>query len=320
LNIQQDSLLIDAPSFADASQYRPTRERLKRVGVIDIGSNSVRMVVFDGAARSPAYFFNEKVLCGLGRGLRETGKLSEEGRVSALKAIRRFVALGEHMKLSVLSAVATAAVREATDGPDFVAEVEQTTGLKAMVATGAQEATLSAQGVLLGWPDAEGLVCDMGGSSMELALIEKGTIKAAETSMLGPLVMQGMNDAERSKHIENSLADLREKFPGQVDRIYLVGGSWRALGRVDMARRNYPLHVLHEYKMPPENVLETAIWASEQEPAALRPLTDTSSARLCFTLICPKACAALTHCWKPPAIWNNQRRVFPVLGPRFMVG
>jgi len=132
--------------------------------VIDVGSNSVRLVVFDGAARSPAYFYNEKVLCGLGRDLKETGRLHVEGRASALAAIQRFVALAVQMKLTVLSAVATAAVREAEDGPDFVAEVLETTKLPVQIATGQEEAKLSAQGVLLGWPEAEGLVCDIGGS------------------------------------------------------------------------------------------------------------------------------------------------------------
>jgi len=134
--------------------------------VIDVGSNSVRLVVFDGAARSPAYFYNEKVLCGLGRDLKETGRLHVEGRASALAAIQRFVALAVQMKLTVLSAVATAAVREAEDGPDFVAEVLETTKLPVQIATGQEEAKLSAQGVLLGWPEAEGLVCDIGGSSI----------------------------------------------------------------------------------------------------------------------------------------------------------
>ena len=253
---------------------------MRRVGVIDIGSNSVRLVVFDGAARSPAYFYNEKVLCGLGKGVGETGLLHAAGRASAMASIERFVSLAEHMNLAVLSAVATAAVREASDGPDFVDEIGRKTGLPVMVATGAQEATLSAQGVLLGWPEAEGLVCDIGGSSMELAQIVRGKIIKAETSPLGPLSIQGVPEAAQEAHIAQHLDRLRGLFDGDVTRLYLVGGSWRAIGRLDMERVGYPLHVLHEYSVQPDQLVETARWVQTQSPTQLSALTDTSLARL----------------------------------------
>ncbi len=145
----------------------PKVRDLSRVGVIDIGSNSVRLVVFDGAARSPAYFFNEKVMCALGAGLAETGKLNPSGRIRALSALRRFCTIAKGIGLPDLTAVATAAVREASDGPEFAAQVLQKTGLKIHVVDGPEEARLSAQGVLLGWPGSYGLVCDIGGASME---------------------------------------------------------------------------------------------------------------------------------------------------------
>ncbi|MGB0799081.1 MAG: exopolyphosphatase, partial [Planktomarina sp.] len=118
----------------------PKERDLSRVGVIDVGSNSVRLVVFDGAARSPAYFFNEKVMCALGAGIAETGKLNPEGRKRALSAIKRFCTIGRGIGLPDLTAVATAAVREASDGPDFVAEVAEQTGLEIHVVDGAEEA------------------------------------------------------------------------------------------------------------------------------------------------------------------------------------
>ena len=87
-----------------------TNQEYHRVGVIDVGSNSVRLVIFDGAARSPAYFFNEKVLCGLGKGLAESGKLSPEGVERARTALKRFALLLEHMAVEKVSTVATAAM------------------------------------------------------------------------------------------------------------------------------------------------------------------------------------------------------------------
>ncbi len=132
----------------------PSARALSRVGVVDVGSNSVRMVVFDGAARSPAYFFNEKIMCGLGKGLAQTGRLHPEGKTRALSALKRFSLLAKGMQVSPFTVVATAAVREAEDGAAFQEQVLRETGLKLHVIDGAEEARLSAQGVLLGWPEA----------------------------------------------------------------------------------------------------------------------------------------------------------------------
>ena len=164
----------------------PSAQALSRVGVVDVGSNSVRMVVFDGAARSPAYFFNEKVMAGLGADMAATGRLHPEGKVRALAALKRFQLLAQAMGIGPLTAVATAAVREAEDGDAFRQEVLETTGLTLYVIDGVEEARLSAQGVLLGWPGAYGLVCDIGGSSMELAELRDGAVGKCISSKLGP--------------------------------------------------------------------------------------------------------------------------------------
>ena len=300
--ISQDVLSIDAPSFAPAAKLSTIKDRLARVGVIDVGSNSVRLVVFDGAARSPAYFYNEKVLCGLGRDLRVTGRLHPEGRASALASIKRFVQLAENMKLTVLSAVATAAVREADDGPDFVEEVLRTTTLPLQVATGKEEAKLSAQGVLLGWPEAEGLVCDIGGSSMELARIEKREIVAAETSPLGPLTLQSVSDDQLSAHIRQEVEKLVARVPGKSDRLYLVGGSWRALSRIDMTRRDYPLHVLHEYQMEPQQIIETCQWIRAQSSQELSQISDVSQARMSLAPMASRVLEPLIEILKPKEV------------------
>ena len=159
----------------------------------------MRLVVFDGAARSPAYFFNEKVMCGLGAGMSETGHLNPTGRERAMAALRRFALLAEGMGAGPLSAVATAAVREATDGPDFAEQVLRETGIRLYVIDGPEEARLSAQGVLLGWPGAYGLVCDMGGSSMELAEIEGGRVGRCVSSDLGPLKLRDLKGGKKAR-------------------------------------------------------------------------------------------------------------------------
>lgn len=270
----------------------PSARALSRVGVVDIGSNSVRMVVFDGAARSPAYFYNEKIMCGLGKGLAETGRLNPEGRARALTAMKRFALLARDMQVRSLTVVATAATREASDGADFQAEVLRETGLKLWVIDGSEEARLSAQGVLLGWPDAKGVVCDMGGNSMELARIGAGKVGKRVSTPLGPFRLQQVSadPAKRRAHIDQILKTCQSSLKSEGERIYLVGGSWRVIARLDMERRNYPLTVLHEYRMTPRGLTDTLDWIAGSDHALLRARIGTSAERM---ELVPLACEVL---------------------------
>lgn len=288
--------------ISPASVGLPGTARLRRLGVIDVGSNSVRLVVFDGVARSPAYFFNEKVMCGLGAGLGETGRLNPDGWRRALAALHRFSALAERMQLSGLLAVATAAVRDAEDGAAFCDEVERETGLQLHVASGAEEARLSAKGVLLGWPRAEGLVCDMGGSSMELARVEGGEIGACATSPLGPLKLADFTDTERrERYIRKQVRSIC-KAVGGGRRLFLVGGSWRAIARLDMERTGYPLTVLHGYEPPVPQLLETLAWIRAQDAAAMSSETGLSAARLSLVPLATLALAEVVRRIEPERV------------------
>ncbi len=261
---------------------KPSARALSRVGVVDIGSNSVRLVVFDGAARSPAYFFNEKIMCALGAGMADSGRLNPDGRARALAAMKRFRWLGEGMGTGPLTAVATAAVREAEDGAEFCADVFRETGIRIHIIDGREEARLSAQGVLLGWPGSYGLVCDMGGSSMELAVIDGGKVGARLTSQLGPLRLRDLKGGKRARqaHIRETLAQMSAELGPQNNRLFLVGGSWRAIAKIDMERRSYPLHVLHEYRMSARDVRDTAAFIEANDIEELRNLTGVSSTRM----------------------------------------
>ena len=266
---------------------------LSRVGVVDVGSNSVRLVVFDGAARSPAYFYNEKVMAALGKGLGETGRLNPEGRERTLAAMRRFKLLADAMGISPLSTVATAAMRDAEDGPELRAEIERETGVKLWVIDGREEARLTAQGVLLGWPGTTGLVCDIGGSSMEMAELNEGRVGRRETSDLGPLKIASEGDAKgRRKAIRAGLERLSEAVPPGPGRLYLVGGSWRAIARIDMERTGYPLHVLHEYRMDAKAVEKTVAFVGEHSTDDLRAMTGIGEARMSLV---PLACEVLAE-------------------------
>ncbi|MEO0370411.1 MAG: Ppx/GppA family phosphatase [Pseudomonadota bacterium] len=284
------------PLFEEASS-----RRLSRVGVVDIGSNSVRMVVFDGAARSPAYFFNEKVMCELGAGLAMTGRLNAQGRDRALAAMKRFHRLAEGMGTGPLTAVATAAVRDAEDGAAFCADVERETGIRIWVLTGEQEAAFSAQGVLLGWPGSYGLVCDMGGSSMELAEINGGRVGRRMTSPLGPLKLRDVKGGKKGRkaQIKDYVAAMSDHLGEQRNRLFLVGGSFRALAKIDMERRTYPLTVAHEYRMSAASLRDTMRYIAEHDPDDLRARAGVSSARMALVPYCAEALKEVVKTFKP---------------------
>ncbi len=272
----------DAGPFGRPLFDKPSARALSRVGVIDVGSNSVRLVVFDGAARSPAYFYNEKIMCGLGAGMAESGRLNPEGRERALAALNRFKLLCDGIGADPVTAVATAAVRDAEDGPAFRAEVEARTGLRLWVADGQEEARLSAQGVLLGWPGSYGLVCDIGGSSMELAEIAGGRVGKRLSSGLGPLKLRDLKGGKKARKalIRDTLESMRKQLGPQENRLFLVGGSWRALAKIDMERRNYPLRVLHEYRMTPKAVRDTVKFIEKNNLEEVRNRAGVSASRM----------------------------------------
>ncbi|WP_375255118.1 Ppx/GppA family phosphatase [Yoonia sp.] len=298
----QDADAIDwgpfgRPLFEDAAA-----KGLSRVGVIDVGSNSVRMVVFDGAARSPAYFYNEKIMCALGAGLSQTGHLNPEGRMRAVSAIRRFAALADGMGIPALTAVATAAVREASDGMEFRDDVLRETGIKLWVIDGKEEARLSAQGVLLGWPGSYGLVCDIGGSSMELADLAEGRVGRRVTSALGPLKLREIKGGRKAvkAYVRETMAQLHDEMGNETGmRLFLVGGSWRAIARVDMERRNYPLTVLHEYRMSSRQISKTAEYIRKSDLQELRVRCNISDSRMSLVPLAAIVLKELMRTFKP---------------------
>ena len=243
----------------------------KRIGVIDVGSNSVRMVVFEGGSRSPAQLFNEKVMCRLGARLSQSGTLDPSGRARALAALRRFAAIAAGFHVGALAAVATAAVRDASDGAEFCEEIERQTGIRVEIASGADEARLAAQGVLFGNPSAEGVVVDLGGASLELCRVGAGRVGQGVSAPLGPLrfmnaAAEGLSDGE----VAAQLAELAGRFHLGGGRLYLVGGAWRSLARAQMERVDYPLKVLHEYILSTAEARDLGEWVAGMRPAKLK--------------------------------------------------
>lgn len=219
----------------------------------------MRLVVFEGGRRMPIPIFNEKALCALGSELKETGRLSETGRVSAIVNIARFTEIAAEMDVSELHVVATAAVRDATNGGEFVKELDRRFGIRTRVLTGDEEATMSAHGVLSAFPDADGVVGDLGGGSLELVDVSDGEVNRSNSLPLGPLRL-GALTADRRQDLEARIdAELRKL--DWLDRLrgrplFAVGGAWRSLARAHMTDSNYPLQMIQGYELDSESALE----------------------------------------------------------------
>ena len=230
---------------------------MEPAGIIDIGSNSVRLVVYAGPERIPTPIFNEKVLAGLGAGLDRSDTLPEAGRRKALAALARFRLLLDHMKVRKAQVVATAAVRDAADGPEFIREVERM-GLECRVLSAGQEAELAGEGVISGIPEADGTVGDLGGGSLELVDVADGKTSGGISMPLGVLRLQASAAGEREarKLLRDALknSDLKERARRRT--FYMVGGSWRALARIDMLSTDFPLPITHQYRIKPGRAKE----------------------------------------------------------------
>jgi len=224
-----------------ALENRARDGSLEPIGVIDIGSNSVRLVVYEGAVRAPTPLFNEKVLCGLGRSIATTGTLGAEAVERALAALRRFRAIANVLDVRRINVVATAAVRDARDGTEFIARAAEVCGCPIQLLSGEREAELAAQGILMGFGGAEGVAGDFGGGSLELIDIAGSRFRRAATLPLGGLRLLDVSGGNMEEALKLADAEIGRHGWLATDRgrtFYAVGGTWRALGRVHMMERD----------------------------------------------------------------------------------
>lgn len=265
----------------------------QEAAVIDVGSNSVRLVVYRIDGRSMTPILNEKVMAGLGREGARTGALSKDGVEHALRAIRRFATLIDALQIQDVFAVGTAAVREAKDGKEFAARMEADSGIKLRILSGEDEARLSALGVSAGAPDAKGIVGDLGGASLELIEIGPKGVGRGETFPVGPLaLMDGEFDYAKVSKLVTQALDRTKLLNKHGGDFYAVGGAWRALGRIDIALNNHPLGVLHHHQMSRAAVMKVVDAVRKQSKRSLEKLEEAAAKRA-ETL--PYAAAVLEH-------------------------
>ena len=257
------SAVRPAPSRADRASAEEARFP---VAVVDIGSNSVRLVVYEALKRSPVPFFNEKAMAGLGAALGSTGRLSERAVGHALAALRRYRALADRIGVAQFHVLATAAVRDAADGASFVAAAEEICRAPIEVLSGAREAQLTALGVISGVHEPDGIAADLGGGSLELVDVRGDIMGGSVTLPLGGLrladlaggslkradrlVREALESCRLLDRAEGRAPDAEGRALDAEGRtLYAVGGTWRALGRLHMHESGYPLRVMHGYAL-----------------------------------------------------------------------
>ncbi|WP_230531079.1 exopolyphosphatase [Microvirga roseola] len=273
-------------------ERREAQGRLKigqPVAIIDIGSNSVRLVAYEGLARAVTPIYNEKVLCGLGRHVATTGRLDDDAVDRALRALARFKVLCETMHVSQVFVLATAAARDASNGPDFLQAAAEACGRPINLLSGAEEARFSALGVVAGFHNPDGIVGDMGGGSLELVDVKGSRVGEGVTLRLGGLALQDLSGGSPKKAQKIVRAAL-EKAPEYLESLhgrtfYAVGGTWRALARLHQATWDYPLHVMHSYTLNPQDGLDFLRLVEEVDTKTLKDIESVSEARrplLCY--------------------------------------
>ena len=283
------------------------------VAIIDIGSNSVRLVVYERLSRSATPLFNEKELCELARGEATSGQLNPDAIKSALAALRRFVALCSQIGVTKIHVLATAAAREAVDGAEFNASVEAITGASVLLLSGTEEARLTALGVVSGFHDPDGIAGDLGGGSLELVGVKGNDVGLGETFPLGGIRLQDAADKsvkKAEKIAEKLLSNSKVLGTGAKRTFYAIGGTWRSLARLHMRQKGYPLHVMHEYRVNPDEASDFCRMVSRRDLGSLDSIEVVSRAR---RALLPYGAAVLTQIIK---IMRPSEIVMSALGVR----
>jgi exopolyphosphatase/guanosine-5'-triphosphate,3'-diphosphate pyrophosphatase len=267
----------------------------QRVGIIDIGSNSVRLVIYDVACGLWHTLFNEKAACGLGKSLRETGMLDKQGMAAAEQAIQRFITIANAYQAKPLYAVATEAVRSATDGQAFVDYLSVTHNISVDVISGEEEGYYSALGVTTVMPHASGICADLGGSSLELIALTAHGIGERVTLPCGVLSLSSFSSL---KQAESYLGQHLQRITIDVPRdktLYAVGGSWRSLARYHQKTTNYPLDQAHYYRLSTEQLLPTLQHLQKMAGEPHKKLAGVSKARTALMPYAALVMAMLTQ-------------------------
>jgi exopolyphosphatase/guanosine-5'-triphosphate,3'-diphosphate pyrophosphatase len=216
-----------------------TKIKTLDIAIIDIGSNSVRMVVYRVAGRAHDVILEKKATCGLARCMSEKKpKLDRKGMALTLKTLRKFGGILRKQKIGKVLAIGTAAMRMVAHtraGKKFHRKAEGALGHKIKIISGRMEARLTARGVMSALPKASGICGDLGGGSLELASIARGRVNHTATLALGSLTLvheSGHNPLKAEKLMHARLGRVKWFGKTRAKAFFPIGGSWRAVGRI----------------------------------------------------------------------------------------
>ncbi|MFV0361058.1 hypothetical protein [Tropicimonas sp.] len=271
------------PRLIEINTARVLAHQPVHYGVIDIGSNSIRLVVYDDLGRAPFPRFNEKSLVALGAGLDAEGRFTEEVLDTAMWAIRRFAAIARAMDVPRVDVLATEATRRAVNGAEFIETIRAETGLNPRILSGEEEATYSSLGVISGFFQPKGLVGDIGGGSLEVAEIVGDRVTERLTSMpLGALPVIAM----MADGIDPAKKRIDEILDGNLPPLltepvfHAVGGGWRAVARIHIAMTGHPISVVHGYEVPAREISALAKKIARMTPEEVAALPDVPGRRI----------------------------------------
>jgi exopolyphosphatase/guanosine-5'-triphosphate,3'-diphosphate pyrophosphatase len=252
------------------------------IAIVDIGSNSVRLVVYEMLARAPAQVFNEKEMAGLGKQVATTGRLADDAMARALEALVRFRILCEAMQVGSIRVIATAAARDAANGPDFLARAENAIGQPIELISGDREAFLSGLGVISGFAKPEGVVGDLGGGSLELIAVDGDRVGQGVSMPIGGLALMDRSKGSlraAEKIVRDQLDHLPQVASMRGKDFFAVGGTWRALATLHQRQAGYPLSVMHGYTVPARDVADFTRLVERADASVLEAIDAVSSAR-----------------------------------------
>ena len=282
--------------------------------MVDIGSNSIRLVVYAGKTRVPLQLFNEKAVCALAEGLQNTGRLKPERVDQALAAIGRFVRLAHAMNVSRLFLLATAAVRDAEDGPEFIKRLQDIYGVSVDVLSGNDEARYAALGVMSCTPDASGMVADLGGGSLELVDLSKAKLSEACVTASLPLGVLRLADLPKKparalgQHIDAHFETVPWLGKTKTENLYVVGGALRAVARVIMLMTNHPLKIIDKFSLSLEEAQTIMPRIAKMDSSGLEKNFDISGRRIDYLPYAVRLLSALLEKVKPERLVFSIRR------------
>ena len=275
--------IIDLTGFFKKKEFQFELKKKSKISIIDIGSNSIRLVAYDRITRVPRLIYSEKVFCSLAKNLEIDNKIPKKNFKKTINAIKRFYKISLDIKSSELYIFATAAVREALNGPDIKDKIEEITNKKMIILSENDEITLSTQGLLSSFPSANGIMADLGGGSLEISLLENGVLKEYTSLKIGVVRLLNnflLNNKNCLKKISNQLNSISWLKNNKNKNFYAIGGSFRSLAKVHIWSKKYPLSIIQGYTIDNRHLKQFLDLTSIIKPKTIKNIPDVDNERI----------------------------------------